>query len=156
MEALTILGSVAAIIVAVITIWNTTLVSRQRLRFQRAVRVRRERNALVRQIADFTAEPALVELENRFDELVDACAAKQVSCDLAVLWAQVFRLAGASPVGRPFQYGVLVVHRDMNAMTVRRGSHSITGQEWLDPYRIPPPPLSAVKLSSSAILVVRD
>ena len=155
MAVVAILGSVAAAVVAVITVWNTTTVSGQRLRVQRAVRVRRERKELARQIASFAAEPALVEFEDRLDELVDAYAAKQIPHDLAALWSQVFRLAGASPVGRPFQYGVLVVHRDMNAMTIRRGSDSMTGLDWLDPYRIPPPPLSAVKPSASPIPVIK-
>ena len=63
-----------------------------------------------RQIAGFAAEPALVEFEDRFAELAEAYEAKQVPRDLAVLWTQVFRLAGAYPVGRPSQYGVLVVY----------------------------------------------
>lgn len=137
MTVLTILGSVAAIIVAAIAIWNTAPVSRQRVRMQRVIQERRERRQLAHEVASFASEPVLIEIEDRFDELVTAFESKQIPDDLIALWAHTFRLTGESPVGRPFRYGTLVVHRDRNAMTVQRGSDSITGQEWFDPYRIP-------------------
>jgi len=154
--ALTILGSVAAIVVAVITIWNTTTVSAQRLRAQRAIRARREREELAKQKDRFAAEPALVEFEARFDELAEAYESKQVPHDLRVLWAQVFQLARESPLGPPFRYGALEVHRDMNAMTVRKGAASITGRDWLEVYPIPVAPRSAVNLPSAPIPVIKD
>lgn len=69
---LTILGSVAAIIVAVLTIWNTAPVSRQWLRVQRAIRECQARTQLAKQAATLASEPALVEFEDRFDELLKA------------------------------------------------------------------------------------
>lgn len=156
MTVLTILGSVAAISVAVITIWNTAPVSRQRARIRGAIRGRRKQRQLAKEVASFASEPALIEFEDRFDELVTAYQAKQIPRDLADLWSRVSRLARESPIGPPFRYRALVVHRDMNVMTIQKGSDSITGQEWLDPYRIPPPPLSAVKAPRSPLPVVRD
>jgi len=153
---LTILGSVAAIIVAVITVWNTATIGGQRRRIQGAVRARRERRALARQKARFASEPALVEFEARFDELADAYEAKQLPHDLRVLWGQVFRLAGESPVGRPFRYGALEVHQGMNAMTVRTGSRSITGRDWLEVYPIPLAPRSATSPPSAPIPSIKD
>ncbi|MDE2893749.1 MAG: hypothetical protein OXN86_14745 [Chloroflexota bacterium] len=156
MTVLVVLGSVGATIVALITIWNTAPVSRQRFRLQRAVRARRERNEVANQIDLFATEPALIELEARFDELADAYEAKQIPHDLGVLWAQVFRLAGKSPVGRPFRYGALEVHQEMIAMTVRNGSQSITGREWLEVYPIPVSPRSAVNPPSVPIPAIKD
>ena len=156
MTVLVILASVAAIAVAVITIWNAAAVSQQRLRVQRAIRERRVRKQLVEQTTSFASEPTLVEFEDRFDELLKAYEAKRLPGDLAALWARAFRLAGESPVGTPFRYGALVVHRDMNAMTVRKGSASITGGERLKVYPIPLSPRSAIQSSSSAIPVVKD
>jgi len=151
-----ILGSVAAIIVAVITVWNTTTVSRQRRRIAGALRARRERRALARQVASFAIEPALVEFQARFDELADAYEAKQIPHDLLVLWAEVFRLAGESPVGRSFRYGALEVHQEMIAMTVRKGGRSITGRDWLEVYPIPLAPRSATNPPAAPIPAIKD
>lgn len=76
---------------------------------------------------------------------------KRILHDLADLWSRVCRLAKESLVGLASRYGPLVVHQDMTAMTIRRGSDSITRQEWLDPYRIPPPRRSAIVHSSSRL-----
>lgn len=151
-----ILASVSAIIVAAITVWNTNTVSRQRRRAQRAVRERRERRELSKQKKSFASEPALVEFEDRFNELADAYEVKQIPRDLVALWGQVFRLAGDSPVGCPFRYGALEVHQEMIAMTVRKGSRSITSREWLEVYPIPLAPRSAIKPSSAPIPVIKD
>ena len=156
MTLLTILGSVAAIIVAVITVWNTTTVSRQRRRIADALRTRRERKALAREVASFAAEPALVEFEARFDELAEAYEAKQIPHELRVLWAQVFRLAGESPVGRPFRYRALEVHQEMIAMTVRKGGRSITGRERLEVHSIPLAPRSATNPPAGPILSIKN
>ena len=130
--------------------------SNQRLRLQRAVRARSDRKELENRIASFASEPALVEFEARFDELLEAYQAKQIPDELRVLWAQVFRLAGESPVGRPFRYGPLVVHQEVFAMTVRKGSASITGRDWLEVVPIPAPPRSAVNPPSAPIPVIRE
>ncbi len=156
MTVLTILGSLAAIIVAVITIWNTTSVSHQRAKVQTAIQDWRSRKLLAKQIDCHRAEPALLELEHQFDALSRAYHDKDVPDDLARLWATVFRLAGQAPLGTPFKYGSLEVHRDVNSMTIRKGSDSITGTDWLDPLRIPLPPRSAVKPPNSPIAVVKD
>ena len=156
MTALVVLASVAAIVVALITIWNTATVSTQRLRLQRAVRRLRERRELEKRKDSFASEPALIEFEARFDELVEAFQAKELPHDLRVLWAQVFRLAGASPLGPPFCYGALEIHRAMNAMTVRKGEASVTGREWLDVYPIPLAPMSATNPSDTPIPAIKD
>ena len=156
MTVLAVLGCVAAIIVPVITIWNTAPVSRQRVRIKRAIQERREGRQSAQEVASFASEPALFEIGGRFGDLVTMCESKQIPRDLAELWSQVFRMAGESPVDHAFRYGELVVHRDLNVMSVQQGSCSITGQEWLDPYRIPPRPRSAVKPSISPIPVVKD
>lgn len=111
---------------------------------------------MANQIDLFATEPALIELEARFDELADAYEAKQIPHDLGVLWAQVFRLAGKSPAGRPFRYGALEVHQEMIAMTVRNGSRSITGREWLEVYPIPVSPHSAVNPPGAPISAIKD
>ena len=151
MAVLVILASVAAIVVALIAIWNTAPISRQRLRIQRSIRARRDERELENRKYRFASEPALIEFEARFDELADACEAKQIPHDLRVLWARVFRLAGDSPVGRPFQYGALEVHQEMIAMTARKGARSITGRESLEVYPIPLAPRSATKASRTPI-----
>lgn len=156
MTVLVILASAAAIVVALITIWNTAPVSRERLGFQRALRSRRERRELEKRIDGFAAEPSLIEFEARFDELVDAYQAKRIPRELGVLWAQVFRLAGESPVGRPFQHGTLEIHQEMVVMTVRKGSASITGRDWLEVYSIPVPPRSSINPPSAPIPVIKD
>lgn len=156
MTALTILGSVAAIVVAVITIWNTTTVSAQRRRIHGAIRSRRECIELAKRTDRFAAEPALIEFEVRFDELADAYESKQVPHDLRVLWAQVFQLARESPLGPPFRYRALEVHRDMNAMTVRKGVASVTGREWLEVCPIPLAPRSAIHSPSAPIPAIKD
>ena len=153
---LVILASVAAIVVALITIWNTAPISRQRLRLQRSIRARRDEEELEERKDRFASEPALIEFEARFDELADACEAKQIPHDLRVLWARVFRLAGDSPVGRPFQYGALELHQEMIAMTVRKGSRSITGRDRLEVYPIPLAPCSATKPSVATIPSIKD
>ena len=156
MTVLVILASVAAIVVALITIWNTAPISRERLRVQRSIRARRDEKELEERKDLFASEPALIEFEARFDELADACEAKQIPHDLRVLWARVFRLAGDSPVGRPFQYGTLEVHQEMIAMTVRKGSRSITGRDWLEVYPIPLAPRSATKPSGAPIPSIKN
>ena len=156
MTVLTILGSIAAIVVAVITIWNTAPVGRLRVRVHRAIEERRGRRHLAKEVASFASEPALIEIEDRFSELVTAYESHRIPRDLADLWSRVFRLAGESPMGRPFRYGTVAVHRDMNAMMIQRGQDSITGQEWLDAHRIPPPPRSAVRAPSSPLSVIKD
>ena len=153
---LTILGSVGALIVALITVWNTATVSRHRLRLRHAVRARRERRELARRVASFASEPALIEFEARFDEIAEAYQAKQIPHDLRVLWGQVFRLAGESPFGRPFRYGPLEVHQDMNAMTVRNGFRSITGRDWLEGYPLPLSTRSTTKPSDAPIRSIKD
>ena len=82
--------------------------------------------------------------------------AKHIPSDLADLWSEVLRLAVESPVGCPFGHWTLVMSRNTNATTIRMGSAPVTGQESLDPYRIPLPPFSAVRSSGPAILVVKD
>ena len=154
MTVLAILGYVAAIVVAVITIWNTATISRLRLRVRTALYARRERKQLAERIKRFAAEPALVEIEDRFDELHKAFESRDVPFDLRGLWAKVFRLAGRAPVKPPFQYGELVLHWDMSAMTIRKGAASITGWEELDPLRIPPPPYSATAVNPPPVPVV--
>ncbi|MCY4618408.1 MAG: hypothetical protein OXD50_07635 [Chloroflexi bacterium] len=156
MTVVVILASLGAIVVALITMWNTVPIGRQRLRFQRAIRARRVGKELAKRTDRFASEPVLVEFEDRFDELIEAYEAKQLPHDLRVLWAQLFRLADESPVGRPFRYGALEVHRDMNAMTVRKGSASITGRDWLQVYPIPVSPPSAVNPPSAPIPVIKD
>lgn len=156
MTVLAILGSVAAIIVAMIRIWNTDTVSGQRYRAQCAVRDRRERKALRKRIEIFASEPALVQSEARFNDLVEAYEAKRIPHDLRLLWAQVFRLAGVSPVGRPLQYGALEVHQEMIAMTVRKGSASVTGREWLEVHPISLSPRLAIKPSNAPIPVIKE
>ncbi len=155
MTVLAILGSVAAIVVAVITTWNTATVSRLRLRGWVALHARHERERQAESIKRFAAEPAMVEIEDRFDELRQAFESRDVPFDLRVLWAGVFRLAGRAPVKPPFQYGELVFHWDLSAMTIRKGSASITGREQLDPLRIPPPPYSAVTMPRPPVVVVK-
>ena len=156
MTLLAILVSVAGITVAALRVWNTTPVSNQRLRLRRAVRARRERRELENRIASFASEPALIDFEARYDELWEAYGAKQIPDELRVLWAQVFQLAGESPVGRPFQYGPLAVHQEVFAMTVRKGSASITGRDWLEDVPIPAPPRSAVNPPSAPIPVIKE
>ena len=154
MTVLAILGYVAAIVVAVITIWNTATISRLRLRARAALYARGERKRQTESVKRFAAEPAMVGIENRFDELHKAFESKNVPFDLRVLWAKVFRLVGRAPVKPPFQYGELVFHWDLSAMTIRKGAASITGWEELDPLRIPPPPYSAVTMPRPPIVVV--
>ena len=154
MTVLTILGSVAAITVAVITIWNTATVSRLRVKLQVAGRARRERKRQAESIEHFAAKPALREIHDRFDELHKAYTSRDVPHDLRALWAKAFRLAGESPVRTPFQFGELVFHRDMGAMTIRKGPASITGREELDPLRIPPPPHSAIAIPHPSVSVI--
>ena len=156
MTVLAILGYVAAIVVAVITIWNTATVSRLRLRVRVVLYARRERKLQAESTRRFAVEPALVEIEGRFDELREAFEARDVPFDLRVLWAKVFRLIGRAPVKPPFQYGELVIHWDMSAMTIRKGDASITGWEELDPLRIPPPPYSAMAMPSPPTSVVKN
>ena len=105
MTVLTILGSVAAISVAVITIWNTAPVSRQRARIQRAIRDRLKRRQLATEVESFASEPALIEIEDRFSDLMTVYESKRIPRDLAALWGEVLRLARESPVGLPFRYG---------------------------------------------------
>ena len=155
MTILTILGSIAAIIVCVVTVWNTEGAGRGR----RAVRSRfqrwRERRRLQQDIERFRAEPALVELERRYDDLLEACKAKHVPPDLGALWAALFALARTSPVGPPFRYGALELHQNHGAMTIRRGADSITGSDRLNPMRIPLPPRSAVNHGATPIAVIK-
>lgn len=157
MTVLAILGYVAAIVVAVITIWNTATVSRMRLRVRGAgaLYARRERKRQTENTRRFAAEPAMVEIEERFDELRKAFESRDVPFDLRVLWAKVFRLIGRAPVKPPFQYGELVIHWDMNAMTIQKGDASITGWAELDPLRIPPPPYSAMAPTLPAIPMIQ-
>ncbi len=155
MTVLAILGYVAAIVVAVITIWNTATVSRLRLRIRVALHARRDRKHQTESTKRFAAEPAMVEMEERFDDLHKAFEARDVPFDLRVLWAKVFRLADRAPVKPPFQYGELVIHWDMSAMTIRKGAASITGREELDALRIPPPPHSAIAMPGLPISVVK-
>jgi len=154
MTILAILGYVAAIVVAVMTIWNTATVSRLRLRVRVALHNRRERRRQMESIKSFAAEPAMVEIEDRFDELCKAFESRDVPFDLRVLWAKVFRLVARAPVNPPLQYGELVIHWDMSAMTIRKGAASVTGWEELDPLRIPPPPHSAMAPTLPAIPVI--
>ena len=144
MTVLTILASVAAIIVCVIAVWHTEPSGRGR----QAIRSRfgrwRERRRLRQEIERFRAEPALARVERRYDDLLEACETKRVPAGLAALWAELFALARTSPVGTPFQYGALELHQNQGAMTIRRGADLITGADRLDPLRIPPPPRSAV------------
>ena len=155
MTVLTILGSIAAIIVCVVTVWNTEGARRGR----RAVRSRfqrwRESRRLQQEIERFRVEPALVEVERRFDDLLDAREAKHVPPDLVALWAALFALARTSPVGTPFQYGALELHQNPGAMTIRRGADSITGNDRLNPMRIPLPPRSAVNHGATPIPVIK-
>ena len=154
MTVLTILGSVAAIIVAVVTIWNTATFSRLRLRVRAARHARRERKRQAENIQHFAAEPALREIHDRFDELHSAYVSRDMPHDLRVLWTKAFRLAGKTPVGPPFRYRALEFHCDMTAMTIRKGSASITGREELDPLRIPPPPHSAIARTPPSLPVI--
>ena len=154
MTVLTIVGSVAAIIVAVITIWNTATVSRVHIKIQAERRARHVRKRQSESIKRFAAEPALAEIADRFDELHDAYTSKDVPYDLRVVWNKVFRLVGKAPVTLPFQYGTLVFHWDMSAMNIRKGSASITGREELDPLRIPPPPHSAIARTLPSMPVI--
>ena len=98
-----------------------------------------------KQVERFRSEPALTEFKPRFAELVEAYKAKHTPDNLAVLWAEMVRPTGDSPVGRPIHYGALMVHWDMIAMSIRKDVVSITSRDWLNPYRIPPPPHSGVK-----------
>ena len=141
MTEITVLGSAAAIIVAVITIWNTAPVRGLSLRIRVAVLTRRARKAQRERVERFAAEPRLQEIEDRFDELVAAYRAKSIPDCLGALWSDVYRLAGAAPVGAPFQYGTLVIHRDMGVITIERGPVSITGGVVLNPRLIRPRPL---------------
>ncbi len=68
MTVLAILGYVAAIVVAVITIWNTATVGCLRLGVWGALYARRERRRQTESIKRFAAEPAMVEIEDRFEE----------------------------------------------------------------------------------------
>lgn len=156
MTVLAILASVAAIVVALITIWNTAPIGRQRLRVQRSIRARRDEMELEKRKDRFASEPTLIEFEARFDELADACEAKQIPRDLRVLWAWLFSLAGDSPVGQQIQYGALEVHQEMIAMTARKGARSITGREWLEVYPIPLAQRSATKPSSARVPSIKD
>ncbi len=156
MTVLTILGSIAAIVVAVITIWNTNTASRQRQRIQRAFEERRARRRLEQQVEHFRTQPALVQLEQRFDELHAAYTARSVPHDLAQLWSRVFVLSRESPLGTPFKYGALELHRNAGAMTVRKGPSSITGSDRLGPFRIPLAPQSAVKPGPEPIPVIKE
>ncbi|MYD88230.1 MAG: hypothetical protein F4152_01305 [Dehalococcoidia bacterium] len=155
MTVLAILGYVAAILVALITIWNTATVGRLRLGVRVALHNRRERRRQMKSARRFAAEPAMVEMEERFDELHRAFESRDVPFDLRLLWAKVFRLAGRAPIKPPFQYGELVIHWDMSAMTIRKGAASITGWEELDPLRNPPPPHSAMAPTLPAIPVIQ-
>lgn len=154
MTVLAILGYAAAIVVAVITIWNTATVSRLRLRVRASLYARRERKRLTERIKRFAAESALIEIEDRFDELHSAYVSRDVPYDLRVLWTKAFWLAGKAPVGPPFRYGALEFHWDMSAMTIRKGSASITGRDELDPLRIPPPPHSAMAVNPPPVPVI--
>ena len=156
MTGLVILASVAAIVVALITIWNTAPITRQRLRIQRSIRTRRDEKELEKRKDRFASEPALIEFEARFDELADACETKEIPHDLRVLWARVFHLTVDSPVGRPFRYGALEVHQEMIAMTVRKGSRSITGRDRLEVHSIPLAPRSATNPPSAPIPPIKD
>ena len=154
MTVLAILGYVAAIVVAIITIWNTATASRLRLRVRAALYARSERKQLTERIKGFAAEPALVEIEDRFDELHSAYISRDVPYDLRILWTKTFWLAGKAPVGPPFRYGALELHWDPSAMTVRKGAASITGWEELDPLKIPPPPHSAMAVNPPPVPVI--
>ena len=156
MAAMLILDSVAAIIVAVIMIRSTAPVSRQRLRAQRGVRVRQELGELAQRVGRFRSEPALVEFEARYDELAGAYQTKETPFDLGALWVQVFRVVGETPLGTPFRFGALEVHRDMNAMTVRKGSRTITGRVRLEAHPIPSSPRSAMKPSGAPIPTIKE
>ncbi len=156
MTVLTILGSIAAIVVAVITIWNADSASRQRQRMQHAVQERRARRRLEQRVEHYRTQPVLVELEQRFAELHAAYSARSVPTDLALLWSRVFVVSRESPLGTPFRYGALELHRNAGAMTVRNGPSSITGSDRLDPFRIPLPPQSAVKPGSEPIAVIKE
>ena len=123
MTVLTILGSVAAIIVAVVTIWNTATFSRLRLRVRAARHARRERKRQAESIKRFGADPALREIEDRFDELHDAYTSKDVPYELRVVWTKVFRLAGEAPVRPPFQYRALVLQSARVSLGHERSDH---------------------------------
>ena len=156
MTVLTILASIAAIVVCVIAVWNTKGAGRGR----RAIRFRfgrwRERRCRRQEIERFRAEPALAKVERRYDDLLEACEAKHVPPDLAALWAELFAVARTSPVGTPFRYGALELHQNQGAMTIRRGADSITGTDRLDPLRIPPPPRTAVDTGVAPIEVIKE
>ena len=156
MTVLTILASIAAIIVCVIAVWNTNTASRQRQRIQQALEARRARRRSEQQVEHYRTQPALVELEQRFDELHSAYSARSVPYDLAQLWSRVFVLSRESPLGTPFRYGALELHRNAGAMTVRKGPASITGSDRLDPFRSPLAPQSAVKPGSAPIPVIKE
>ena len=156
MTVLIILASIAAIIVCVIAVWNTEPSARGRRAILSRFRCWRERRRLQQDIERFRAEPVLVELERRYDDLLEAREAKHVPPDLIVLWSALSALARTSPVGTPFQYGSLELHQNQGAMTIRRGSESITAADRLDPLRIPPPPRSAVNTRAEPIAVIKE
>ena len=147
---------IAAIVVAVITIWNTNTVSRQRQRVQHAFEACQARRRLEQSVERYRTQPVLVELEQRFDELHAAYSARSVPHDLAQLWLRVFVLSRESPLGTPFRYGALELHRNTGTMTVRKGPATITGSNRLDPFRIPLAPQSAVKPGSAPIPVIKE
>ena len=156
MTVLTILASIAAIIVCVIAVSNTEGAGRGRRTIRSRFARWRERRRLQQEIQRFRAEPALAEVERRFDDLLEACETKHVPPDLAALWAALFALARTSPVGTPFRYGSLELHQNQGAMTIRRGADSITGSDRLDPMRIPPPPRTAVNQGAPPIAVIKE
>lgn len=155
MTVLTILGSIAAIIVAVITIWNTDTASRQRQRIQHALEARRANRHLEQRVEHYRTQPVLVELEERFAELHAAYSAKSVPHDLAQLWSRAFVVSRESPLGTPFRYGALELHQSQGAMTIRRGADSITGFDRLDPLHIPPSPRSVDNTGATPIPVIK-
>ena len=69
MTVLAVLGYLAAIIGAVITIQKTAPVSRQRDRIQRAIRDRRKQRQLAKEVGSFAPEPALIDVYDRIIEL---------------------------------------------------------------------------------------
>ena len=156
MTVLTILASIAAIIVCVIVVWNTEAAGRGRRTIRSRFQRWRECRSHQLEVERFRTEPALLELERRFDDLLEAREAKHIPPDLAALWAALFALARTSPVGTPFQYGSLQLHQNQAAMTIRRGADLITGSDRLDPLRIPAPPRSAVDTGTAPIAVIKE
>ena len=150
-----IVAAVAAVVGMTITVWNTAPVSAWRHRRLKAGLARRERQKQDQWIESMKTNPVLLELEKRFDELVAARDAREVSSDLRQLWARAFDLTEAMPVPQPLGFGDLVISNQESALSVRKGTASVLQWRHLDPLRPAIVMASTVRLSYSPATIIK-